>query len=192
MGQPEELDPRIVKALSHPLRVQILDILSERVASPNQMAKMLNETVQAVSYHTNVLARAECIEEVRQEPKRGAVEHFFRARPIAGLGSSHWQQIPESLKGNLVATSLQGFVSQVVDALEAETFPGRTGSTFTWETLTVDQRGWDEVISILGEVRKQMEVVSAASRRRLGEKDGFSVVAAFALFETASKGGACQ
>ena len=33
--RPELIDQRLVKALAHPLRIQILDILTERVASPN-------------------------------------------------------------------------------------------------------------------------------------------------------------
>ncbi|HEX2707572.1 MAG TPA: hypothetical protein VHM66_06130 [Solirubrobacterales bacterium] len=36
---PETIDQRLVRALAHPLRVQILEILSERVANPTGYPK---------------------------------------------------------------------------------------------------------------------------------------------------------
>ena len=33
------VDPRVAKALAHPLRAHVLAILNERVASPNEMSE---------------------------------------------------------------------------------------------------------------------------------------------------------
>ncbi len=49
-----KLDQRLIKALAHPLRVEILAILNERVASPNELAKGLGEGLSQVSYHVKV------------------------------------------------------------------------------------------------------------------------------------------
>jgi len=45
MAQPpaDLIDPRLAKALSHPMRSHILTILSERVASPNELAELIQE-----------------------------------------------------------------------------------------------------------------------------------------------------
>ncbi len=48
-------DPRIAKALSHPMRARILGILDERVASPNEIAEMIDERLPNVSYHVRAL-----------------------------------------------------------------------------------------------------------------------------------------
>ncbi len=53
-----KLDQRLIKALAHPLRVEILAILNERVASPNELAKGLGEGLSQVSYHVKVLHEA--------------------------------------------------------------------------------------------------------------------------------------
>ena len=58
----EELDPRIVRALSHPIRHRVLVALNERVASPKELAAELGEPLGNVSYHTRVLAQLGCIE----------------------------------------------------------------------------------------------------------------------------------
>ena len=49
------VDPRVAKALSHPLRAHVLTILNERVASPNQMSEELGEPLGNVSYHVKAL-----------------------------------------------------------------------------------------------------------------------------------------
>ena len=77
--QGSGVDQRLVKALAHPLRVEILTILNERMASPNELSKELDEGLSQVSYHVKVLKDFECIEMVKTEPRRGAVEHYYRA-----------------------------------------------------------------------------------------------------------------
>ena len=73
------IDQRLIKALAHPLRSDILAILNERVASPNELSQQLGEGLSQVSYHVKVLREFDCIELVKTEPRRGAVEHFYRA-----------------------------------------------------------------------------------------------------------------
>ena len=51
-------DPRVVKALAHPLRVQILGALERRTASPNELAEELGAPLGNVSYHVRQLASA--------------------------------------------------------------------------------------------------------------------------------------
>ena len=85
------VDQRLVKALAHPLRVEILTILNERMASPNELSKELEEGLSQVSYHVKVLKDFECIEMVKTEPRRGAVEHYYRATARAFLTDRDWQ-----------------------------------------------------------------------------------------------------
>ena len=98
------VDQRLVKALAHPLRVQILTILNERMASPNELSKELEEGLSQVSYHVKVLKDFECIEMVKTEPRRGAVEHYYRATARAYLSDKDWQNLPDSVKPGLSAS----------------------------------------------------------------------------------------
>src|SRR5215207_4348673 len=76
LGPPDE---RIARAMSHPIRFQALTILSERVASPNEMARELGQSVGVLAYHVRVLRDLGAIELVDTRPRRGATEHFYRA-----------------------------------------------------------------------------------------------------------------
>ena len=73
------VDPRIIKALGHPLRQRILQVLNTRVASPSEIAAQLDEPLGNVSYHVKTLLEYDCVELVETAPVRGAVEHFYRA-----------------------------------------------------------------------------------------------------------------
>jgi DNA-binding transcriptional ArsR family regulator len=83
--QKPMIDPRLVQALAHPLRVEILAILSERVASPNHLSVQLETDLTHVAYHTRTLNEFGCLTLVDTRQRRGATEHFYRARPGTSL-----------------------------------------------------------------------------------------------------------
>ncbi len=73
------VDQRLIKALGHPVRMRVLDILNARVASPSELAKELGEPLGNVAYHVKILEETGSIELVRTAPVRGALEHFYGA-----------------------------------------------------------------------------------------------------------------
>ena len=88
----------VAKAFAHPLRVQILIILNERVASPNLLSQELDQSLNLVAYHVRVLEKYDCIELVDTKQRRGATEHFYRATRRQFLSDSEWARMPESLR----------------------------------------------------------------------------------------------
>lgn len=59
------LDPGALKALAHPLRVRIYDLLSERgPQTASSLAALIGETSGATSYHLRALAAKDLIREV--------------------------------------------------------------------------------------------------------------------------------
>lgn len=69
---------RVSKALAHPLRVRILEQMGEGEASPNGLAQALDEPLGNISYHVKALLEFGAVELTKTEPRRGAVEHFYR------------------------------------------------------------------------------------------------------------------
>ena len=92
------VDPRIAKALSHPMRARILVILNERVASPNEIAEMIDERLPNVSYHVRALLDLGCIELVDTAQRRGAIEHYYRAIVRPFFSDNDWKRIPSSAR----------------------------------------------------------------------------------------------
>jgi DNA-binding transcriptional ArsR family regulator len=68
-------DQALEKALSHPLRWQILALLGEGTRTPAAIARELGVRTENVSYHVRVLSDLELIELVGTTPVRGTLEH---------------------------------------------------------------------------------------------------------------------
>ncbi|HEX5984541.1 MAG TPA: hypothetical protein VFY69_10075 [Solirubrobacterales bacterium] len=187
-NRPEPIDQRLVKALAHPVRIQILEILSERVASPNMIATELETGLSHVAYHTRALDRCGCLQLVQTAQRRGATEHFYKARPRAFIGDQTWRSVPQSIRGAVSAASLQTFMDKAIAALEAGTMDDREDTTFSWMPLHLDEQGWREVTEILrGATNRVVKAQEESNRRAQGRGSGertIPAVVALALFET--------
>lgn len=185
--RPEPIDPRLVKALAHPLRIKILEILTERVASPNVLASELGMELSDVAYHTRALDRWGCLDLISTAQKRGATEHFYKASPHAFIGYRGWRKVPRSVRAGVTAASLQTFIDKAVGALEAGTIDARDDSTFSWMPVHLDDQGWRELTEVLAEATDRVLAVQERSNRRCARrrvKKVISAVVAFAHFET--------
>src|SRR3954451_748474 len=103
----ETSEARIAKALAHPLRARILQRLGERVASPGELAVELDAPLGVVSYHVRMLRDYECIELVRTEPVRGALQHFYTATARPNFDDAQWRTLPKSLRIELMGETIQ-------------------------------------------------------------------------------------
>jgi DNA-binding transcriptional ArsR family regulator len=81
----EGADPEIVRALSHPTRLEIMIALQGRVASPVQLAREIDTTPGVISYHAGALVSCGCLEVVHVEPRQGTFERFFGVTPGAAF-----------------------------------------------------------------------------------------------------------
>lgn len=66
--------------MAHPLRARILSALTKGARSPNELAAEFNEPLGNVSYHVVVLRDLGMVELVDTAARRGAIEHYYRAR----------------------------------------------------------------------------------------------------------------
>jgi DNA-binding transcriptional ArsR family regulator len=179
----ETIDQNLVRALAHPMRVQILEALQGRTASPTELSREFRESLGVVSYHANALLELDCIELVSTQPKRGTIEHFYTARPRSFIGHQDWRRAPLSVRGGVTSEALRTFVGKVGAALDADTIDRREDTTLNWMPVTVDQQGWRETAEILDRALRELMQVAASSRERLGGEDGIPVVTALAAFE---------
>src|ERR1700709_2845042 len=120
----ETAEARIAKALAHPLRARILQRLGERVASPGDLALELGAPLAVVSYHVRMLRDYDCVELVRTEPRRGALQHFYRATARPTLDEDQWKSLPSTLRRELSGETLAEAVEDVRAASEAGTRGG--------------------------------------------------------------------
>jgi len=179
------VDQRLVRAIGHPLRLRLLTIFNERVASPSDLAAELGEPIGNVSYHTRILARLGCVELVKTKQVRGAVEHYYRAvvRPV--FSDDDWAELPLSIRKSLAGAVL----TEIADDMGASANAGgfdRDDVPLSRTPLTLDGRGWQDLNEALQGVAERALEIQAESAARLqsdGATDSEAAALVLMLFE---------
>lgn len=180
------IDQRLVRALAHPLRIEILHVLEAGPSSPSQIAGVLDQRLGNVSYHMSVLLKYDCVELVDTRPARGAVQHRYRLKPGVAVGSGTWKEVPQSLRSYTAADTLSGFIKRAVEALDGGTMESREGSGLSWLPLLIDEIGWEELRHLLSSVEERFRVIAEKSAKRLEDPaKGISAIVGVAAFEAA-------
>lgn len=179
---PELLDVRLMKALSHKERVQVLSILCETEASPNELSERLNAGLSRTSYHVKVLRDFDLIELVRTEPRRGAVEHFYRARQRAIFPENFWKKIPKALRKGITRDVMSDALGDIGTAAEEGTFDARDDFHLSWTPALLDAKAWAKLMkALIAFVDLALETQAEASKR-LAESGEEGIPTTFALF----------
>lgn len=173
-----ELDEALLRAISHPLRHRLLGMLDGRVASPNQLARELGLPLGRVSYHIRLLSDLGAIELVRTEPRRGALEHFYRAVTTVWFSEGDWTKLPRSARRGILGQNLQQIFTDVTAAADGGGFD-HSASLVLRAPLQLDDAGMDEVSGML---RSAVERARELSGER-GEGGGTSAELSVLLFE---------
>jgi DNA-binding transcriptional ArsR family regulator len=166
---PEGITQQLAKALAHPLRVRILSSLHKGISSPNQLAQELGEPLGNVSYHVKTLLDYDCVELVKTEPRRGAVEHFYRATDRAFLSDSDWAKIPASARKGISGSIIESIGQSATEAMAEGTIEARSDSHLSENPLQLDKQGWKELNKVLAETVDKAAAIQKEARKRMGK-----------------------
>lgn len=155
------------KAMSHPLRAELLRILVEEPASPAMMARRLGEPVGNVSYHVNKLVKLGCAEQIGDRPVRGAIEHFFRATVHHVIETEEWEDLQPELKEHLSGEFAQKIVDDMLLSLQARILGSDKNFCLTRTRLLFDKKGRQRAIEIHERARLEIEDEAALSNERM-------------------------
>jgi DNA-binding transcriptional ArsR family regulator len=171
-GRTPRLDKRFAQALNHPLRTEIIAILSDTCASPREMADTLGEELSNVSYHTKELLKLGCIEVVDKEQVRGATKTRYRATTKMLLDNPDWERLGKAVRTGISVNAMNEVSRRAADAMEAGTFDRRTDRTLITLKLDVDEEGWIDANAALRTAYERIEEIKgeAINRKAKGAK----------------------
>jgi DNA-binding transcriptional ArsR family regulator len=160
------IDRRLIKALSHPLREHVLAVLNERVASTSEIGREIDLDVPAFYHHVEVLEELGFLERVESKRRRGAKEHFFRAKATMLFDDRAWERVPVSIRSDLAGSYIWAIMQDVVRALRGGAFGANPATHTTWLPGIFDRLGWQECLALMNEtLARAMEI-----QRRSGER----------------------
>jgi DNA-binding transcriptional ArsR family regulator len=186
MSASHPLDERLIKALAHPLRWRIIETVVERgEASPIELARLLEQPLATVSHHVRVLRDLECIELTRTEPRRGAIEHYYRAIIPAFFDEEQWGQVPIVMRRGVAGQLFRRIVAEAAAAGGRGAFDA-TLSHLDRMVVELDDRGWRELSEMLTETLRRAQAIQDSSDARRGSGDDTRALeVAILLFEAA-------
>jgi DNA-binding transcriptional ArsR family regulator len=178
-------DPRLVKAYAHPLRIEILSLLDNRVASPKQIATELETPLPNTAYHVRQLAALGLVELVRRTVRGGAVEHHYTTKVRPTIPDELWSTLPDIVRRAAMGGAVQQALSEMIRAVDQGGFsPDEAHLTRTPARL--DAKGWRAVSREMHRALKRVDAIVAETEARLEndpEEETVEAMAVMALFE---------
>jgi DNA-binding transcriptional ArsR family regulator len=164
----------------------MLSVLREREASPKELAAEFDIPLANVAYHIQVLRKLKLIRLVKKTPRRGAVEHHYRADQAAHIGNDAWGEIPGVVKETLISQGLAELGREVTDGAATGGFD-REDSHLSRSKLVLDQEAWDELAGLLKHALDrgyELEKEAAARLKKTNHEDERRAGLVMLLFET--------
>jgi DNA-binding transcriptional ArsR family regulator len=179
-------NPALVQALSHPMRGKILSVLEGQEASPKELAEHLNSPLPNVAYHVQVLRKLKLIRLVRKAPRRGAVEHYYKADYAVQIDDEAWSKTPGLIKERTVAGLLEEIGSDATDAATIGGFD-HADAHLSRSRLVLDEDGWKALAAKLKDVLDwgyELEKECAARLKRSNHENERRTGLVMMLFES--------
>lgn len=138
------VDPTQVKAIFHPLRGVLLELLLERAASVQELAAAVDRPKSSVAYHVKILADAGLLKVIRTRIVRGREESFYgRTARLFSVGEIHVEHPgePRSL--------LETAAREAEPALRDDDFRGLI--RYAWIDPSQAAEFWSRVMELVSE-----------------------------------------
>jgi predicted ArsR family transcriptional regulator len=189
-NKKDGVEQLVAKAFAHPLRVQILIILNEKVASPNMLAQELDQSLNLVAYHVRVLEKYDCIELVDTKQRRGATEHFYRATRRQFLSDDEWSRMPTNLRPGMAGAMLKSVFEDIEEASKSGTLEQVEDIHLSRTPMVIDKKGWSEVSTLLKSTLDRLLEIQAEASERIaaGEEPGILAKVHLLHFKSPSTG----
>jgi len=180
-------DERVIRAVAHPLRRQILTILDRETASSKELAKRLGESLGSVSYHVAVLRELGLLEVVQQQRRRGAIETHYRSEPRPTINMNGWAGLSRTVRRSRWQAELRELAAALESAgrdrvLEAD------DATIARRTLALDREGRAAAQACVQACWRRLDEISTESQQRSAPDDPpAAIVVATLVFPAGSE-----
>jgi len=160
----EELVPW---ALSHPIRIEILTLLNERVYTPNELAERLGESLGVVCYHVTELAEGGAIELARTEQAGNWTRHHYCAVEQPYISEEQALAMTFQQRQVMAGVVLQCGMAEALAAFSGGNMAKDPSNVMlSWSWFNVDKEGHSEIIKALADCWERIQGIEARSTAR--------------------------
>ncbi len=110
----------------------------------------------------------DCVELVRTEPRRGALQHFYKATARPNLDEDQWRTLPSGLRRELAGETIAELVSDLGTAADAGKLED-PDVVLTRTPLELDEKGFKKLNKLMAKTLDQALAIAAESSARRNE-----------------------
>jgi hypothetical protein len=156
-GRAEE--QRVSHLVNHPVRLDSFVTLSERKASPNELSEEQGVPLGTVAHHVTELVKEDLIELVDTVQRRGALEHFYRAKVRPEISDAAWQRMTRANRRRCAGTYLATVTSEALSSLRHGCMENDPDLYVFWVPLKLSATGKQELHEINADYQQRIEAL---------------------------------
>lgn len=184
-GEQKKLDTQLASLVASSSTIKALSILTERAASPKEIAPLLELSTSATSHHVKKLEALGMVELVEEREVGSAIQHFYRAvvRPV--ISNEEWEKLSIEKRERFSIWIFQLILADAARSFDASLFDACPRNHLSRTALVLDDEGFDEVAEIQDRALSEIFEAQARSAERLagGAERSANVIAAMTSFE---------
>ena len=184
MSGRQDVELRLAKAMAHPVRVKILEIMNERPVAPAEVSTAIGVPVSNVAYHFRSLLELDCIAAVEQQLVRGSVKTTYRSRTNLMFDDLCFSTLPPGDRSGLTVPTLKALYRRASDAIEADTLDAKTDSHVSVTTLSLRWEAWEEIAKILEAALGRVMEIKGEEEAREDDSERMPVTVGLLGFES--------
>jgi DNA-binding transcriptional ArsR family regulator len=171
--------------VAHPIRARALTILADREASPVEIGRELDIAASHVAYHVRILLHEGLIELTEETPRRGSIEHRYRAVFPPELSDEEYADLTVEERSTFSRLIFCFAAADASCAFGSGSFAHRPDHHISRMPLQVDEEGWTELRDLYEGTLRAIYRIKRDSGERLTEAGmrGTSVIAFSTFFE---------
>jgi DNA-binding transcriptional ArsR family regulator len=167
----ELIDPVFVRAVSNPVRVEIL---LECNAAPICVSEFRERrrpkmSRQAIEKHFAVLVRSDVIEEVGTRRVKGGRARFYASSARAFFDEEDFESVPAAMRGTLVGSLSATLTERLQEAALAGTLEAHPERHLSWSPMKLDLTGFLDLMEELEELFLRFPTMEAEAAERMRE-----------------------
>jgi DNA-binding transcriptional ArsR family regulator len=159
-----DVDPRLLVALGHPVRQEILLSMCDAPISVAGLVRLLALPLPTVRRHMRVLEANDAVEPAAAAAESDDVPFRTMIRPF--LDDAHWQHLPPHRRRALFAVTLRRIAAHVETGMTDGEFDDPQAHV-SLTRCVLDERGWQEMTDLLAGVIEEAMQIEAESAERL-------------------------
>jgi DNA-binding transcriptional ArsR family regulator len=161
-------DPRLLRAISHPIRIRLLAMLDEEPASPVILASKLNQPLGTIAYHVRTLYDLGLLKLVSTRQRRGATEHYYKTTGNPASSEEAWDSLDAISKQRLLTALIAKATDYASRSAAAGGFDAREAHIST-DALKLDRHGWEQLAEESKKWLARAQEIERESADRIGE-----------------------